>query len=343
MLPHGTRNRPDRSMYGFQHAADGRWKHGASLLVKELLEMVFPPLRLPVLRPGGRLAGRYRMLHLLGQGRHGQVVLAVDETSGQRVAIKAGRSRALQREGQILAQLSHPLIPHLLHQQKAAGRHLLVMEAIDGASLSHLLGQLGRGPQRQLLALVVADHLLGVLAYLHQRQIAHGDITPANVLLGRDGYCRLIDFSAALPLHHQAATGCLYGTPGYLAPECYEHVPPAPSGDLFGLGATLHHLLLGEAPFWIGQVRRLPQYAHSQLGALGPLVMPLLHPDPQQRLTLGEAREQLHRLRILRHPAMTQPMGSTDTPPLVAAAVHVWFHASSSPVFGQDLKRWSRG
>ncbi|MBO0781605.1 MAG: serine/threonine protein kinase [Ktedonobacteraceae bacterium] len=299
--------------------------------------MVFPPFPLPALRPGRRLARRYRLLRFLGQGHHGQVVLAVDETSGQHVAIKAGRGYALRHEGQILAQLSHALIPRLLDHYQAHGHHFLVMEAIDGVSLIHLLGQLGRGPQRQVVALVVADQLLGVLAYLHQRQIAHGDVTPANVLLGRDGYCRLIDFSTALPVHDQAsvmfAALRLYGTPGYLAPECSEGALPAPPGDLFGLGATLYHVLLDEAPFWIAQVRRLPQYRHSQLGELGSLVMPLLHPHPSQRLTQVEAQRRVCRLRFHLHSVVARQLASKDTPPLVAAALRTWLRPSPRPVF----------
>jgi serine/threonine protein kinase len=152
-----------------------------------------PDIDAPARRPAQKF-GRYDVLGSIGTGGMGEVFLAYDAQLHRRVAIKAlvktvasPQNERLLREAQTLAQLSHPNLVHLYEVGEYEGGVFLVMEYIEGPSLSAWLHE-QRRPWRQIL-----EAFIGAgtgLAAAHRAGIVHRDFKPANVIIGRDGAAR---------------------------------------------------------------------------------------------------------------------------------------------------------
>lgn len=280
--------------------------------------------RLPpssTLRLGRLIARRYRLLMLLGAGRHGQVFRARDEASGQMVVLKGAPGRRLLVEGEIQAQLAHPHIPAVRASFAEWGHSFLVMdEVVGGRTLADYRAHWPfSSPTLHTLAFVLAEQVVQVLAHLHRRSLYHGDITPTNLMLGQDGRCMLLDFSTCnwllARLYPPPSIPPDYGTSGFQAPEHTEEILPTARRDVFGLGASLWYLIQGSAPLWVYATRRLPQYRQPRAcGDLRHLMMRLLHPNPAARLTLREAEQMLAHLRALFAPRIRQQFSSATLP-----------------------------
>jgi eukaryotic-like serine/threonine-protein kinase len=217
------------------------------------------------LQPGAVLQGRYRIQTVLGVGGMGSVYLARDQrfTNVIRgVAVKEmlnnhneAQMRELTlknffREADVLASLTHPAIPQIYDVIASKERAYLVMEYIDGQDLE---AYISRSPEYIDPELVRkwAIELCDVLQYLHNHQpdpIIFRDMKPSNVMLDKTGRIRLIDFGIAKPFQPLSAVkGTMIGTDGYAPPEQYRG-QASPQGDVFALGATLHHILTRRDP-----------------------------------------------------------------------------------------------
>lgn len=218
----------------------------------------------------------------------------------------------MQREGQLLQALNSPRVPRLLDQGMVGGVPFLVMALVEGVDLATLLYRLR--VRRQLLP---TEILLEVLLQLGlalrvahtwldpqlQRPvpIVHGDLKPANVLIGQDGSVLLTDFGSAL---HAGASEELLddipGTAGYAAPERVTLLTPpplSPSSDLFALGlvgfelCTLSPLFSGSSAQMLQQLVQADAYIPVALTRLPPELHPkivtvltrLLAPTPEER------------------------------------------------------------
>lgn len=201
------------------------------------------------LAPGRALAGgRYTLDRVLGAGGMATVWKARDERLDRVVAIKL-MSDALafdgsyvarfRREARIAAQLWHPNLVRVFDfDLDDGGRPLLVMELIDGSTLSHLL----HAPQERALDPTrLARELLAALDHIHAAGVVHRDVKPANVLVGDDGRSRLTDFGIAQPDGATRLTlaGNVIGTAGYLAPEIVRGERATPCSDLYSCGVVL--------------------------------------------------------------------------------------------------------
>jgi len=139
---------------------------------------------------GEILAGRYRIVGLLGRGGMGEVYRAEDLTLGQHVALKflpsdvardPERLERLLAEVRITRQVSHPNVCRVYDIGSAGGRHFLTMEFVDGEDLASLLRRIGRlSPDK---ALDIARQLCAGLAAAHDRGVIHRDLKPANIML----------------------------------------------------------------------------------------------------------------------------------------------------------------
>jgi len=163
-------------------------------------------------------------------------------------------------EAKTLAALNHPNLPKVTDFFVEGGVEYLVMDYVQGDDLSQVLAkhlqQMGKPlPEGQVL--VWADQILSALAYLHSRHpnpVIHRDIKPANIIWAPDGKVHLVDFGLVKLLsgagQSTAAAMRGMGTPGYTALEQYGfgigHTDART--DLYALGATLYHLLTGQAP-----------------------------------------------------------------------------------------------
>src|SRR5215203_1662633 len=177
--------------------------YGARVLAAPVGRCPWPPSGQhgPVSSGDGLIGGRFRTIRRLGAGGMGSVVLAEDEILGRLVAIKrlhpGSGPELLQRfrqEMRIAASLSHPNVVGLLDAIVEDGDVLLIMEYVDGETLS---ARLKRGPVDAGEALRITTALGEAVDAIHARGILHRDIKPANILLGVDGSVKLADLGLA--------------------------------------------------------------------------------------------------------------------------------------------------
>lgn len=206
--------------------------------------------------PGTMLAGRYRIVGLLGKGGMGEVYRADDLKLGQPVALKflpaavADNQDRLNRflsEVKIARQVSHPNVCRVYDVGEAEGHHYLSMEYVDGEDLATLLKRIGRLPSDK--ALQIARQLCAGLAAAHEQGILHRDIKPANVMLDGRGRAKLTDFGLAGLAEGIEGAEVRAGTPKYMAPEQLSGKSVSVRSDIYSLGLVLYELFTGKRAF----------------------------------------------------------------------------------------------
>ena len=203
--------------------------------------------------PGTMLAGRYRVVALLGQGGMGQVYRADDTKLGQEVALKFVRGTVstvrlerLYAEVRIGREVSHPNVCRLYDIVEYQGETFIAMEYVDGEDLASLLSRIGRLPPDK--ALDIARNLAAGLAAMHEKGVIHRDLKPANVMIDGRGRARLTDFGLAVTSEGSGAD-VFAGTPAYMAPEQLAGKEVTARSDLYGLGLILYEMFTGRAFF----------------------------------------------------------------------------------------------
>jgi outer membrane protein assembly factor BamB/tRNA A-37 threonylcarbamoyl transferase component Bud32 len=263
------------------------------------------------LQPGQVLQSRYRILGIIGMGGMGAVyqardlhfpsvtrLCAVKEmiNLAQDQQLREQTLRNFEREAEILATLGHPAIPQIFDYFSFGDRAYLVQEYIQGRDLEALLNSTdGFLPVEQVRQWGV--EICEVLAYLHNHEpepIVFRDMKPSNVMIDHHKRVRLIDFGIA-KMFQIGERGTMIGTEGYSPPEQYKG-EASPRGDIYALGASLHHLLTRRDP------RLEPPFSFDQrpIGASNPgvpdafiaVVMRALSYDPEQRYSSAEAMKQ---------------------------------------------------
>ncbi|MFE4695472.1 protein kinase [Streptomyces sp. NPDC056738] len=195
----------------------------------------------------------YEEVRALGEGAGGRVVLARHTATGVPVAVKyLGEHLRCDREflarfraeARLLGELRHPCVVRLYEYVEARGGAAIVMEAVDGVSLRHLLRRHGAtGPEAALVLL--KGSLLG-LGAAHAAGVVHRDYKPENVLVRADGTSALADFGIAVRAGRETEAA---GTPAYMAPERWQGEPAGPAGDVYAAAAVFHECLTGRRPF----------------------------------------------------------------------------------------------
>jgi serine/threonine-protein kinase len=204
---------------------------------------------------GTLLAGRYRVVGLLGRGGMGEVYRADDLRLGQTVALKflpaalAADGAALarfHREVSFARQVSHPGVCRVFDVGEVEGRHYLTMEFIDGEDLASLLRRIGRLPPDK--ALEISRQLCAGLAAIHDSGLLHRDFKPANVMIDGRGRARIMDFGVAAVARELRGEAPI-GTPAYMAPEQRTGGQTTVASDLFSLGLVMFETFTGRHPF----------------------------------------------------------------------------------------------
>jgi outer membrane protein assembly factor BamB/tRNA A-37 threonylcarbamoyl transferase component Bud32 len=211
------------------------------------------------------LQNRYRIIGVLGMGGMSTVYKARDLRFANVTRLCAVKEMVnlasdpqlremaienFEREANILATTSHPAMPQIYDFFSEGNRHYLVMELIDGQDLEYHLAELA--PDEFFEEAQVVDwslQLCDVLSYLHSHKpqpIVFRDLKPGNIMLDQQGRIRLIDFGIA-KVFQTGQKGTMIGTEGYSPPEQYRG-SAEPRGDIYALGATLHHLLSKQDP-----------------------------------------------------------------------------------------------
>lgn len=212
------------------------------------------------LETGALLDGKYRILHEVGRGGMSIVYMAINEKANKTWAVKEVRKdgvldfeavrQGLIVETEMLKKLRHPYLPSIIDIIEDESTLVIVMDYIEGIPLSKVLSEYGAQPQEYVIEW--GKQLCDVLSYLHAQTppIIYRDMKPSNVMLKPDGNLALIDFGTAREFKERKVedTTCL-GTVGYAAPEQFGGLGQTDARtDVYGLGATLYHLVTGLNP-----------------------------------------------------------------------------------------------
>jgi predicted Ser/Thr protein kinase len=206
--------------------------------------------------PGRLLAGRYRIIALLGKGGMGEVYRADDLTLGQPVALKflpdeAARDEDLlerfKNEVRIARRVSHPNVCRVYDVGDVEGHVFFTMEYVDGEDLASLLRRIGRLPEDK--ALDIARQLCAGLAAAHSKGVLHRDLKPANIMLDGRGQVVITDFGLAGVAEQIQGAEVRSGTPAYMAPEQLQGKEVSTRSDIFSLGLVLYEVFTGKRAF----------------------------------------------------------------------------------------------
>ncbi len=255
-------------------AVDGR-EVSKELLLKNLVKAEMLTLFQADAAMRGRLrmltiADRYILRDVIGVGGMGSVYRALDIQTGQHIALKrlsetfkhdAGMRARFRIEAQAGLRLKHP---HLVQTYELGQTddvygevEFVAMELFESIAMHELIAF--NGPMRKSMACDVLMQVCDGLEYIHQQGLVHRDIKPDNILIGKDGFTKLVDFG--LTLVDQEVVGeefslamifghdCL-GTADYMPPEqSLDSLHVSPCADVYSLGCTLFMSLTGKRPF----------------------------------------------------------------------------------------------
>jgi hypothetical protein len=206
------------------------------------------------------ILGRYRALRPLGSGGMGQVWLARDEQSGLDVALKIvareGKSGSrAEREARAAASLRHPRCQRIISLARDPSHVYIAYEYVPGRTLREAL-RAGELDDRD--AVEVAAQICEALGHAHAKGIVHRDVKPSNVLLAETKTVdvTLLDFGLAQMAEFDTLTalGDIPGTLAYISPERLHGRAATPAADVWAVGVVLWEALVGEHPFWGGDL-----------------------------------------------------------------------------------------
>lgn len=288
---HSSRRRAPQVGASIRHAAGEVEEHGDEEDSPDRLEP-------------NTMLGHFLIVRCLGQGGMSRVYEAFDTKLQRKVAIKVPRAAILRdaeacewftQEGQAIARMKDPRIVRVYHSEVLEGLPCHVMEFLEGETLAQRIRRDQRLAPETAVA-IARDLALGLLE-IHVHGRLHGDIKPANVLLGRR-QVTIIDFGlsrtlAAAP--HDPRT--LAGTPAYMAPERMLGETSGVSEDIYSLGCTLLEMLLGSAPLEANAERSVQETLDAGLDgvpkALVEIVRSLVAEDPIDRPASAKEAAQL--------------------------------------------------
>lgn len=214
---------------------------------------------------GQLFAERYRITKQVGKGGMGAVYLATQEPLQRPVAIKVLHGTAdevtvarFQREARLIAQLQHPHIVGLIDFGEDNGRLFLVMEFIDGESLTATLEREAPFDPRRVVD--VALQIAEALAVAHDMQVVHRDVKPDNIMVlataGGQDFIKMLDFGVAKIKRDDAQTntvetraGLIVGSLRYISPEQVENGEITTRTDIYSYGCVLYEMLAGHRVF----------------------------------------------------------------------------------------------
>jgi serine/threonine-protein kinase len=292
--------------------------------------------------------GRYEVHRRLGRGGMAEVFLARDQLLDRPVAMKVlfpefatdpAFVERFRREATAAANLNHPNIVGVYDWGEADGTYFIVMEFVDGRTLSEILRD--EGPLHPDRVADVGADVAAALGFAHRNGVVHRDVKPGNVLVTPTGQVKVADFGIARAITANAdenltQVGTVMGTATYFSPEQARGDTVDPRSDIYSLGCVLYELLLGRPPF-SGDTPVAIAYKHVQEPVVPPrqinaelpvaieaIVLKCLAKNPANRYPSAEdLRADLRRFRegsgILAEPVMAPLVDPTSVVAATAA------------------------
>lgn len=203
----------------------------------------------------------FTVLELLGKGGMGIVYKARSAGLERVVALKllhghlyadAAAMQRLRREALAAGSFSHPNIVQVYRLATQGDAPFIVMEYVDGRTLSDLIDNEGKMPPGKVVDWF--SQILDALSCIHEKGFVHRDIKPSNIIITADGGAKLSDFGIAKPYidgeaQRMTQTGMMVGSPSYMSPEQCAGTAVDPRSDLYSLACSMYHALSGTEPF----------------------------------------------------------------------------------------------
>ena len=205
------------------------------------------------------LAGRYELIEKIGEGGMAIVYKARCRLLNRYVAIKILRPEFtkdeqfienFKRESQAAAALTHPNIVSVYDVGKEGNIHFIVMELVEGKTLSQYIEEKGRLDYKE--AISITRQVASALSLAHKNQIVHRDIKPHNILITNTGVAKLADFGIAKAVSASTIIGGnhkVMGSVHYFSPEQARGAYVDERSDIYSLGIVLYEMLTGKVPF----------------------------------------------------------------------------------------------
>jgi serine/threonine-protein kinase len=208
----------------------------------------------------GSKLGVLEIKEKLGQGGMGAVYLGTNTTLDRLVAIKVLPEDLVKdnptfldrfrREAKMAAKLMHPNAVTVFSVGEEHGRHFIEMEFVQGMNLRQVIQKQKRVEVKEA-SRIITD-AAKALAAAHKQDIVHRDIKPDNIMLTEEGHVKVADFGLARISTADSSitmSGQVMGTPLYMSPEQGQGKPTDGRTDIYSLGATYYHALVGNPPF----------------------------------------------------------------------------------------------
>lgn len=192
----------------------------------------------------------------VGSGGMSKVFGARDESLGRDLALKILRSglsqddkrlRQFEKEAWITASISHPNVVKVYTAGRDQGYFYMAMELVEGGSLDEKIRKKGRLPEAWVLEL--AEQVVQGLKAASEAGLIHRDIKPGNILLSREGTPKIVDFGLAVFARDGVEDAEIWATPFYVPPETLHGEPEDFRSDIYALGSSLYHALMGKPLF----------------------------------------------------------------------------------------------
>jgi serine/threonine protein kinase len=299
----------------------------------------------------------------------GAVYLAYDQDLGRQVALKAvrpelmvypGAMERFRQELLLASKISHRNILRIHDLGDAGGMKFISMAYVDGEDLHHLLLREGELPIDRMLD--IARQLCAALDAAHSEGVAHRDLKPQNVMLGKDDHVFVTDFGLAKSLgevNGMTQSGEMLGTPRYMAPEQVEAKHVDARTDIYALGLIFYEMLTGDVPFTAESTLQLMyKRAHEIPPApksivpdipdwLNNIIMKCLERDPANRYQSAKGIvDDIDAQRKPDAPPVSEP--TTVTPPVPPAQavghtkrrLNIWITVAAALAVGLAVGGW---
>ena len=263
---------------------------------------------------------RYKIGNLIGQGSYGKVYEALDEERGQLIAVKVIDKKRLnsfssnsnssissiESEIEILSKLNHKNIIKYYGSLQSKNHLKIFLEYCEGGSIAKML--LNYKSFTENIIRKYTKEMLEGLEYLHAHNIIHRDIKGANILVDRNGTCKLSDFGGAKIIKdeefNQSRNYSMKGTPNWMAPEVIKNNETTRFSDIWSIGCTVIEMITGKPPwsnyknpfkilFQIMNSLEPPEIPNNCSGTLSNFISCCLKVKPTERLNVTQ---------LLRHP-----------------------------------------